>query len=150
MPRRHSKTSPAMMTARKRERDALTYRLGGMKQWEIAEKLGVTTQAVSKMLKRVLEETAKEISEDAGKLRAVQLERIEMMIRGLWSRAITGDEKAIDAVRQLLNRQARLLGIDAPQRTEVSGPEGGPIEFSTTEQCIMGKLDRLASEKRKG
>ncbi len=35
---------------------------------------------------------------------------------------------AIKAALQAQKRQARLLGLDAPIRTEVSGPEGGPIE----------------------
>jgi predicted DNA-binding protein YlxM (UPF0122 family) len=119
-----------------------------MRLWEIAQKLGVSEQAVSKMLKRVLEETKAEISDEAEKLRAVQLERIEMMIRGLWTKAITGDEKAIETVNKLLTRQARLLGMDAPSRTELSGPDGGPVEVAQIRENLTSKLARLSGQSK--
>jgi transposase len=138
VPRRKTKNSKDNLLARQREREALTYRLGGMKLWEIAQKLGVTEAGVSKMLSRTLDATSKEISEKAEELRAVQLERTEMMIRGLWSKAMVGDEKAVDTIRKLLERQARLLGIDAPERKEITGKDGEPL---TTEIIYVNPGD---------
>ena len=49
-------------------------------------------------------------------------------------------------------RRARLLGLDAPARSELSGPEGGPIELAAVAQQarehLTAKLDAIAAARQ--
>ena len=40
----------------------------------------------------------------------------------------TGDPRYLSAVLTVIERRSKLLGLDAPERRELSGPDGGPIQ----------------------
>jgi len=42
----------------------------------------------------------------------------------------TGDPRFLDGVLKCIERRCKLLGIDAPERKECSGPDGGPIQLT--------------------
>jgi len=43
------------------------------------------------------------------------------------------DPKFIAAILSILERRAKLLGLDGPAKLELSGPNGGPIESANVE-----------------
>lgn len=99
-----------------------------------------------KDVKRELEKLRDEIADDAGAVRTLELERIDRMLLGIWTRAAQGDYSAIDRVLKLMKRRADLLGLDAPTRTELTGKDGGPIESvhaGLTDTERAEKLDAL-------
>jgi hypothetical protein len=55
--------------------------------------------------------------ETVTKARAVQHLRITRLMRARWQDAIGGDDTAIGSIVKLMEREARLLGLDAPNRT---------------------------------
>jgi hypothetical protein len=57
-------------------------------------------------------------------VRELELTRLDAMLLPLWRRVQAGEEKAIDRALRIMERRARLLGLDAPTRGELSGPEG--------------------------
>lgn len=62
------------------------------------------------------------------------------------------DHDRIDAAKtliQLMARHARLFGLDAPTKTELTGKDGGPLAFhdiAATSDDLDAKLDKLGDE----
>lgn len=101
----------AIETAEK-ERQALELKLAGFDLSQIAGQLGYThASAAQKAIKRALRKT---IQEPADELRVIELRRLDKMQAGLWRKAIAGDVFAVDRVIKIMDRRAKLLGLDAP------------------------------------
>lgn len=94
---------------------ALEYRKMGVSYSQIAEKLGYKSpqsawNAVESALKRTLQEGADEV-------RRLELARLDAMFFAVYSNATRGDLMAINSAINIMNRRAKLLGIDAPVQT---------------------------------
>ncbi|MFF8769120.1 hypothetical protein [Kitasatospora sp. NPDC015120] len=64
-------------------------------------------------------------------LRAVEDARLDRMFLVAYRKAVKdGDLPAIDRALRIMERRARLLGLDQPAKTEVTGQDGGPIELA--------------------
>jgi hypothetical protein len=81
---------------------------------------------------RTMRQRRTKVAEAAEELRALQDERLNRMLAGLWNSAATGDVAAVDRVLKIMERQARLHGLDAPTRTEVTGEGGGAVQLTHT------------------
>lgn len=53
--------------------------------------------------------------------RRVQLDRIQQVVKDLWTRIAAGDGSSIDRLIRLMEREARLLGLDAPAKVDITG-----------------------------
>lgn len=52
-------------------------------------------------------------------LRDTELDRLDRLQLGLWGKAIQGDVRAVDSVLRIIDRRARLLGLDAPSQVNL-------------------------------
>ena len=52
--------------------------------------------------------------------RGLHLARLERTLRAIWPRVLNGDLLAIDRALRILEREARLLGLDAPTQIALS------------------------------
>ena len=69
-------------------------------------------------------------AERAERLRDLEVERCERLVLGLWTNATRGDDKSVHAVLRVMERKAKLLGIDAPTQVEnVTRPRPLVIEL---------------------
>lgn len=102
------------------EARALTMRLAGETYRQIGEQLGVTTAAAYKMVRRVLDRTRKAADESAAELRQLEQERLDALLLALWKPATQGNQGAVDRVLRIMERRAKLLGLDAPTKTDVT------------------------------
>lgn len=98
---------------------ALALRKAGASLRQIGTELGVSHQAVSKMILKELADLAEHTQDLTVEYRQLELERLDTLTIGLWDRARHGDEAAVDRVLRVMERRARLLGLDAPRRSEV-------------------------------
>lgn len=114
-------TSPTLIMAREFEEQAFDLRKRGHTYREIGIRLGVTKQAAHKAVKRVLEHLATELAEDVPRVRAMELERLDALLEGRWDAAVAGDDSALDRVLRIMERRAKLTGIDAPEKHAVGG-----------------------------
>jgi hypothetical protein len=73
-------------------------------------------------------------AENAEQVRKLELARLDRMLAGLWKGATTGDPRAVTAVVMLQNRRAKYLGLDAPEKMELTGKDGGPIQTAQLQQ----------------
>ncbi len=61
---------------------------------------------------------------------------------------LNGDPRYLAIILDCRKQRRAILGLDAPERKEVSGPDGGPIQIDDTERAariqalISGALDR--------
>lgn len=75
-----------------------------------------------------MRQRATRMNEGYEQLKNVQEARIERLFVRVWQQALGGDLFAVDRALKLLERQARLHGLDAPSRQEISGPDQGAIQ----------------------
>lgn len=125
MARNKNKTSPSTIDAKVRAARALELRMEGMKFDDIANELGYNSKqaafdAVSRELKAITREPAEEV------LR-LDLERLDRMWGIHYLNAQAGDAQALASCMRIMERRARLLGLDAPAKNEITGKDGGPL-----------------------
>lgn len=108
-----------------RERQALDLRRAGITYDVIASRLGYTNRSAAK--KAVMRGIARTLQESADELRTVEADRLDRMQAAAWTGAMRGDDKALVTVLKIMERRARLLGLDAPTSLEHAGPGGDPL-----------------------
>jgi hypothetical protein len=108
-----------MVVARQREKKAMAMRKAGASYDLISSELGITPQGAAKVVKRCLERIEKKTREDTEHVLVMELARLDAMLMGLWDKARRGHEGAVDRVLRIMERRARLLGLDAPSRSQV-------------------------------
>ncbi|MFD7922531.1 hypothetical protein ACFV3R_25305 [Streptomyces sp. NPDC059740] len=122
----------------KRRADAIRLRLAGMDYETIAERLGYASRgAASKDLCRAFDAFRAEEEAAVETWREIEAQRLDRLQAAAWPAAAKGDLKAIETVLKVIAQRCKLLGLDAPVRTELSGPDGGAIPLGG------GTLDEL-------
>jgi hypothetical protein len=135
-----------------RKLQALELRKAGATFQMIADQLGYRSpsgahKAVVSALRATLREPAEE-------LRELELTRLDAMLLSLWRRVQAGEERAIDRALRIMERRARLLGLDAPTRGELSGPDAKPLALDlaglTDDQLALLEIvhEKLAAQSR--
>ena len=92
--------------------------LFGKTQEAIAEEFGIVQQRVSQIIRDVRESLPET---DANELRRADLERLDAMLPNNILMAVAGDKDAVNSVLKIMERRAKLLGLDAPTKQEVTG-----------------------------
>jgi hypothetical protein len=121
-----SKTSPRKMRARDREVEALNLRKSGATYDQIGKTLGITTQGAYKAIIRSLQRLNEKNSEGSDELRRLEVERLDRMLAAIWGQVLNGNQGAIDRALRIGERRAKLLGLDAPTKTDLT-TDGKPI-----------------------
>lgn len=73
----------------------------------------------SKDVKRVLKKLHSEIQEDMLEIRQLELERLDSLFIEMYHQAKKGVMGAVDRCLRIMERRAKLLGLDAPQKISV-------------------------------
>lgn len=147
-----SKSCHIDVTARARELEALELRKKGMSYDAIGEALGISKSGAYLCVMRALESITKEAAEEADAVRQLELERLDAALVGLSTRIQHGDPAAVTAMIRVSERRARLLGLDKPTKSELTGADGAPL-FSDEQTKAMAAAvlaQRGADERRDG
>jgi hypothetical protein len=119
--------------------------------------------AASKDLVRALKERRDEQAAEISVYRQEENERLDALLEVAWPRATTpsplfdrdgnivGEEldmRAVDTVLKLMDRRAKLNGLDVPVRTELSGPGGGAVPLAAGTLEELNKLIDIAGQTR--
>ena len=104
---------------------ALELRKGGATYASIASELGYTSaggahNAVSRALKKTLKEPANEV-------RILELERLDALLGAMWPHK--NRPEMLDRILKIMERRAKLLGLDAPTKSEIGGADGNALEI---------------------
>lgn len=116
----------------KRRADAIRLRLAGVDYETIAQRLGYSSrQSASKDVCRAIDNYRHEEEAAVETWREIESQRLDRLQAAAWPAAAKGDLKAIETVLKVIAQRSKLLGLDMPQRTELSGPDGGAIRLGS-------------------
>ena len=111
-----------------KENKVLELRRAGLTWQRIAEEVGYSDHtgayaAYKRALKRTQQQPADE-------LREAELDRIDRLQLALWPKAMKGDNASINTIVRLMERRARLLGLDTPIKVQndVVVIDGGDLD----------------------
>src|SRR5437868_5019486 len=128
-PPRDLRVLPAAAVVRKRNsharnverlKEVLRLRLQGHTFAAIAEKLGYTDAPGAYRAYRAALEWA-EVEELATDLVKTEVLRLDVMLNALTNRIAAGDPRAVEVAVKVVERKAKLLGLDAPEKRLVKG-----------------------------
>jgi hypothetical protein len=84
----------------------------------------------------------------AQEMRDIDSDRLEEGILAAQKGIKQGDPAALQNLSRLITTRARLNGYLAPQKLELSGKSGGPVEIKRTDDAELSQmLDRLSQEE---
>ncbi|MEW1974154.1 helix-turn-helix domain-containing protein [Microbacterium profundi] len=92
-----------------RRAEAFALRRNGVSTAAIAQHLGVHPRTVSTWIREAIQAIP---GEDASAIRAMELERLDAILAPQMRLALAGDGFAVDRVLRIMERRARLLGLD--------------------------------------
>lgn len=101
-----------------RQLQALELRKRGLSYRAIGEKLEVDHTTAYKDVMKELSRLAKERDGKLEELRQLELERLDMLLLALEPMARVGDTSAVTAYLKTMERRAKYLGLDAPEKHE--------------------------------
>ncbi len=122
------------------DREALRLRSKGYTYREIADQLSVDTSTAYRRTQRAL---AAIPQEDVTQYRALEAQRLDAMHQVAFERALEGNLAAIDRVLAIGARRAKLLGLNTPTQTEVTGVVGMVNASLTSEKAKTSVLAPL-------
>jgi len=99
-------------------------RRGGASLRMIAQRVGVSHETVAKDLAAVLKELNKASLSSADELREMELARLDMAALAIQKSVSAGHLGAIDRWLRIMERRAKLLGLDKPTKIEGAGDNG--------------------------
>lgn len=97
-----------------RRRQVSTLLLSGATYRDMAAALHVSIRTIKTDVDAVLAQTAKETIGNAAKYRHVEVMRLDRLIMAVWPNAVKGNMQAIDRCLKIMERRAKMLGLDAP------------------------------------
>ncbi len=111
--------SPAKLTLADRRTQAFAKRLEGKSFEVIASELGMSVGGAWKCVSAAFEMARQNAVEDCSTMLALECARLDEIMRAHWSAAIGRDPKSTDVVLKTIEMRIKLLGLAAPERTEV-------------------------------
>lgn len=141
---RESRTSPRRITAVDKQRQALELRMAGATFRQIADQLGYKgPQGAQFAVEAALDKT---IREPADRLRELDARRLDSLLLTYWPMAKGGNMDALDRVLRILQRRAKLLGLDLPvvdpSRTDID--VAVRVDVSAVNAQLIAKMERMA------
>jgi DNA-binding CsgD family transcriptional regulator len=98
-----------------REQEVLKLRRGGLTWDLIGERLGIHLTTARAAYERALTRVVKE---DVDAIRALETERLDLAQSAIWGKVLQGDNPSITNLLRIMERRARLLGLDQPTRIQ--------------------------------
>lgn len=123
---------------RQRAARAVELRTSGKTYAAVATELGYADEsgarkAVDRLLSRIEHE-------GATALRAIECARLDALTAAHWQAAIGGDIDASKVLLQVIDRRAKLLGLNSPTGVQVVRDEIGAVEFAERMAELIGEL----------
>ncbi len=109
----------AMAIAEKRSL-ACRLRIAGLTYDQIAKELKLKSRSSARDL--VVAAIKEHTREPAEEVRDREIERLDELLRGMWAKAKSGSVQHVDRVIKIMERRARYLGLDAPEKFEHNIP----------------------------
>lgn len=147
------KNSPAKARREENRRIAFELRKAGATFDEIGKAMGMTRQSAFELVTKTLAEIRSRTAEDVEHVRELELHRLDALLKGLWQSASKGSVNAVDRALKIMERRARLLGLDAPTKLASTNPAGDeerpPYAFPVPPQPDLAQWQEFAARAAK-
>lgn len=111
MARKHGEPGRSEAAAQRRHK-SLQMRMGGMRYYQIAAELGISEATAYQDVQHELERTSEMHRADREQFARMELDRLEELFMAHWPKARRGDEKAGNFILRIMERRAKLTGLD--------------------------------------
>lgn len=116
-----AKTSVLRITTAERRLKALDLRKKGFSYTQIGTKLDCSRQTACRYVISELEALADKCREEAAQVRDLELQRLDALYLVAYAEVEEGNVPAIDRCLRIMERRAKLLGLDAAEKVDVNG-----------------------------
>ena len=120
--------------------------IAGYRPDEVALQYHTTEDEVLEVQEEMADRTLRMVSGSVKHLAAVDLDRLDALLRVLWLNALTGDVYSIDRCVKILERRAKMLGLDT---ANVLKPEESKSDLSHMTVEELKELKRLQEKAGK-
>jgi len=128
-------TAPVMINTAERRAFVMRLRISGAKLEDIADACkrqfgedrlpkGYDRAQVCQDILRELEQISQYREQSRNALLALDTERLDRMLMSIWPQVIAGNFGAIDRALRILERRAKMFGIDSPTKVAPTTPDG--------------------------
>lgn len=122
---------------------AYELRRSGASVYEIAEALSIPEQEVYRTLADRLADAARLVDEGTTReIVALEAERLDNLQRAVWGNAMAGDVRSVEAVLRIMDRRAKLYGLDKQVETQNVAStvivQGASSEYIAAIQAMRG------------
>ena len=93
---------------------------------------GYDCRYVWKDVKRELDRLRADIADSAEAIIELEVQRLDAMLTTLWPQVAKGHLGAVDRVLRVMDRRAKLLGLDAPTKADVTSGGKPLVQFVVT------------------
>ena len=114
--------------------------LSGRSQYALAEEFGISQQRVSQIIKDARETIGEVDRLDAA---ALTSERLNALLSGVWAAALDGDSNSTRAALKVIERQCKMLGLDATEPLHVVLERRRDLEGGLVAGAVGAALDAL-------
>jgi len=134
-----NRTHSTRLRASQRRLRCLELRKAGKTYTEIGAEIGITASGAYRAVAREMQRLAETARDTAVQVRDLELDRLDALQAASWGKAMDGDATATNAILRIMERRARLLGLDAPEKVAPTSPDG---TRPYTEQDMRRLTDR--------
>lgn len=127
MARRKGQLNVKSIKQRERDAQLLELRKQGLSFDAIGELHGISGTAARKAVKKLLDRIE---HEPADELRRLENERLDVALAALWESVRDGSESAIATLIKLMERRAKLLGLDTRDTTIPEAAQGHTVTIN--------------------
>src|SRR3990172_1159922 len=92
----------------------------GLNYSQISQRFGVSPGRVGDLIRQYANEIRIKGLRTVAEYRQVQLERIQTAYASIWPNILRGRVDAINTMIRLMEREAKLLGLDAPTKVDIT------------------------------
>lgn len=139
-----STTSQRRIEAQERRAKAVQLRRMGWSYGRIANQLGITKSSAHKAVTKAMTEVQQLLDTDAETARAMELERLDELQSYLWLPASKANAQAVEKILKIMERRAKLMGLDAPSKVAPTNPNGDePYDRPMTDAELDARIAEL-------
>ena len=122
-----------------KEQEVVKLRRGGLPWDIIGERVGLSASGAHRAYERSL---TRVVVEDVQAIRQVETERLDLAQSAIWGKVLQGDNPSIQNLLRIMERRAKLLGLDQPTRiqAEVITYDGNTVR-AELERILASRSD---------
>ena len=142
-----SRTSKRSVSSQAKKQKALSLRLEGRNYRDIAAGVGCSLSQAHRYVSAALDEIQDKNREIAEDVKVLELERLDALFKTAFAAVQDGDVRAIDQALKCMDRRARLLGLDAATRQEITGNLTASHEWIQLRGVLIKTLSEYPAAK---